>query len=78
MAAEIPLFKEREELSARLTAAGTSVAKTKTEYAVRKKPAGFVYKKPAASRGVEVKKLNTVKTHAKLRRTPFTLKRCSL
>ena len=76
LVAEIPLFKEREVLSARLTAAGTSVAKTKTQYAVRKKPAGLVYKKPAAS--VEAKKVNTVKSHTKLRRTPFTLKRCSL
>ena len=79
MVAELPLFTGREELSARLSAAGASVKRGKSLYVVSKKPAGCVTKRPAAKPCVEAKTSTAMKTLAKrLRRTPFQLKRSSL
>lgn len=76
--AEVPLFSEREELSARLSEQ-PKAAKTKDVYKVMKKPAAAsAMKKPAAA-SVEVTKVKVAKVQVKkLRRTAFSLKRSAL
>ena len=75
--AEVPLFTQREELSARLSQQ-PKAPKTKDLYKVMKKPAaGAAFKRPGAH--VQVQKVNVARAQAKkLRRTPFSLKRRAL
>jgi len=75
--AEVPLFSEREELSARLSEQ-PKAPKTKDFYKVMKKPAAAsALKRPAAH--VEVTKVKVAKVQVKkLRRTAFSLKRSAL
>ena len=74
--AEMPLFKDRENLSSRLAAQPKPAPKQKSLYKVMKKPAG-VRKKTAAkfSKNVVVVKAGARFQVKKFRRTPFRLKR---
>ena len=79
---QMPLFRAREELCDRMAEQGmVTKSNTITQYALMKKPAGdaVVKKKPA---GLVVLKRPAgkplISESAKLRRTPFTLKRCTL